>query len=198
MKKYIIGAIIVIMLSTSYSVSAEVINMIGKKVDGSYPFKINGKQANKDVIVIQGTSYIPVRAAAELFGYDIDLINNEVHMQSKKFKGLSPFEQAIRSMNNYKLTSQLNLNLGPDTHAQLLEIDGNSYIPLTPSFGKYLSYEPGSEILTITFNNHTITAPKTTVYTKDIDLISEGGILFVKLSALGLKAIVQGDTLIIQ
>ena len=72
MRKYIVGMVFGILLSLSFSVYAEEIqSMIGKTVEGSFPLVIGDKRATKDVIIIEGTSYIPVRAAAEMFGYEV-------------------------------------------------------------------------------------------------------------------------------
>lgn len=197
MKKYVIGAIIGIMLSTSYSVSAEVINMIGKKVDGSYPFKINGKRATQDVIVIEGASYVPVRAAADLFGYDIDFdkVNKEVHMQSKKFKGLSDFEKAFRSSFLYDLkTEVLGLNGSEGRKVEVLLSLDEFYIPASSLFSNLAEYD--GTTMSIPFNGKTIYGTKDSP--QNGDLVFAAGSFYVKLSALGLKATVQGDTLVIE
>lgn len=72
MKRIIFGILIGAVLTLTTSAYAEEIeSMIGKVVQGSFPLTIDGKRAEKDVLVIDGTSYIPVRAASELFGYDV-------------------------------------------------------------------------------------------------------------------------------
>lgn len=76
MRKFMIGILVGVSLTFATSIFAEDItnevqSLIGKKVEGSFPLTIDGHRASKDVIVIEGTSYVPVRAASELFGYDI-------------------------------------------------------------------------------------------------------------------------------
>jgi hypothetical protein len=68
----IIGAALAITTSAyADDIKSEISSMIGKKVQGSFPLTIGGKKAAKDVIVIENTSYLPIRSAADLFGYEI-------------------------------------------------------------------------------------------------------------------------------
>lgn len=196
MKKYIMGAIIGMMLSMSYSVSAEVIDMIGKKVDGSYPFKINGKRAAQDVVVIEGASYIPVRAAADLFGYDIDFdkVNKEVHMQSKKFKGFSDFEKAKRAQMIYTLKTEVLGLKGSGEKIPVLFYLNEYYVPHSPLFIGVAGSD--GTTFTVPFNGKTVSGTRDS--TENNDVFSLDGYYYIKLSALGLKATVQGDTLVIE
>lgn len=196
MKKYIIGAIIGIMLSTTYSVSAEVIDMIGKKVDGSFPFKINGKRATQDVIVIEGTSYVPVRAAADLFGYDIDfdIANKEVNMQSKKYKGLSEFEKSKRAQMIYTLKTDVSGLKGSGEKVPALFYLNEYYVPHSPLFIGVADYD--GTTFTVPFNGKTVSGTRDSTENNDVFFID--GSFYVKLSAIGLKATVQSDTLVIE
>lgn len=84
-KKLLIGIMIGLIMSVPVTAFAdEIQSMIGKVVEGTFPLKIDGQRAERDVLVIDGTSYIPVRAASELFGYDV-LFNpeGEVVLQKK-------------------------------------------------------------------------------------------------------------------
>lgn len=83
MKKYIVGALFGFLLAFTVSAHAEVVNMFGKVVDGSFPLVINGQKAEKDVVTIEGTSYIPVRSAGALFGYDVSFIDSQVILKKK-------------------------------------------------------------------------------------------------------------------
>src|ERR1700730_15033832 len=72
MKKIVLGMLIGIGLSLGVTAYADdIVSLIGKKVDGSFPLIINNVRADKDVLVIDSTSYLPVRSAAALFGYDV-------------------------------------------------------------------------------------------------------------------------------
>lgn len=85
MRKIILGVLIGLGLSigvTTYA--ADIVSLIGKKVDGSFPLYINDVRADKDVLVIDGTSYLPVRSAAALFGYDVSFNADLMVMLTKK------------------------------------------------------------------------------------------------------------------
>ena len=198
MKKYVIGAIIGALLSFSTSVYGEgLADLIGKKVDGTLPFKINGKKSDKDVIVIEGTSYMPIRASAELFSYDIeyDEVNKEVHMQSKKYKGLSDLEKAIRNMSFYYASTNVpSLNSYKENKIDVFTYQNEIYIPLSPVLAGISEWN--GTTLTIQFDGKTITATRESNETNDAFLVN--GSFYVKLSALGLKSTVTGDTLIIE
>lgn len=72
MRKYLIGIFIGIALTISSSVFAEdVISLIGQRIQGEFPVKINGTELEKPAIVINGTSYLPNRAIADALGMDI-------------------------------------------------------------------------------------------------------------------------------
>lgn len=72
MKKYIIGTIFGFVLATSVGASAQgVTKVIGEVIDGSFSVKVNGVELSDQAIVVQGTSYLPVRAFGDAAGYDI-------------------------------------------------------------------------------------------------------------------------------
>ena len=84
MKKFIMGAIVGASLMLAGTVFAdEIQSMVGKKVEGSFPLYVNGERASKDVLVIEGTSYGPVRLIAEMLGYDVSFIDSEVILTKK-------------------------------------------------------------------------------------------------------------------
>jgi hypothetical protein len=72
MKKYIVGMVFGIFLSLSTSVYAEEIKtLIGRAIEGEFPVHINGRTLTNKAIVIDGTSYLPVREFGEAVGYDV-------------------------------------------------------------------------------------------------------------------------------
>jgi hypothetical protein len=82
-KKYTIGILIGVALTIGVSAHAEVASMIGKVVEGSFPMIINGAKAEKDGLVIDGTTYIPARNAGQMFGYDVSFVDSQVIMNAK-------------------------------------------------------------------------------------------------------------------
>lgn len=88
MKKIFLGVLIGMMLMIPVQVFAQdVVDVIGKKVDGVFNFTLNDTKTNKTLIDVEGTSYISIRDVAELLGYDIffDKTDNEVTLSSKSY-----------------------------------------------------------------------------------------------------------------
>lgn len=80
MKKTIIAFVMGAALATAGSVyGAEIKSLVGTSVtiEGQYPVKVNGVTAEKQAIVFDGTSYLPVRAIGDALnmdvGFDADL-----------------------------------------------------------------------------------------------------------------------------
>jgi hypothetical protein len=88
MKKFIIGILIGMCLMLSASVYAddiktEVKSLIGMQVEGTFPIQINNSQLQSNAIVVDNTSYLPVRTIAELFNSDVSFIDNQVILKAK-------------------------------------------------------------------------------------------------------------------
>lgn len=72
MKKTIIAFIMGVALATTGSVYAEDIStLVGKTIQGEFPVKVNGETLDKKAIVIDGTSYLPVRAIGDSLNMEI-------------------------------------------------------------------------------------------------------------------------------
>lgn len=71
MRKYIIGGIMGFLLAFSISAHAEVVNVIGKVVDGTLNVTVNGNKLDSQAITIEGTSYLPVRAIGDALGLKV-------------------------------------------------------------------------------------------------------------------------------
>jgi len=75
---FVAGILVAIGTSAAY---AEVTSMIGKRVDGQFPLKIGGELSEIPAITIEGVSYIPLRAAGELFGAQVSWLDGEIIME---------------------------------------------------------------------------------------------------------------------
>lgn len=72
MKKFVMGLIVGIAITASATAFAdEIESIIGKTVEGQFPVKIDGVTLDKQAAVIDGTSYLPVRAIGEAIGRDV-------------------------------------------------------------------------------------------------------------------------------
>ncbi|MFB9274917.1 hypothetical protein [Cohnella cellulosilytica] len=74
MKKFIIGLLCGIIFATCGSVFAEsaVKKLIGEKVKGQYEVSVNGKKLSTPAIVVNGTSFLPVREFGNSVGYKVN------------------------------------------------------------------------------------------------------------------------------
>lgn len=72
MKKVFLGIIIGFCLSFSITAYAqEIQSMIGKLVSGQFPVIVDGETLVNPAIVVEGTSYLPVRSFGEKMGYKV-------------------------------------------------------------------------------------------------------------------------------
>lgn len=72
MKKYIVGMLFGFFIAFSISANASNIStLIGKVIQGEFPVTVNGVKLDKNAVVVDGTSYLPVRAIGSATGYDI-------------------------------------------------------------------------------------------------------------------------------
>lgn len=97
MRKYIIGGLIGAALATSFNASAAVESIIGKTVESTAAVKLNGQKLEKDSIIVDGSSYAPVRVIGESLGLAVDFKNNEIVLEKKpkeEAKVTDPVSQA--------------------------------------------------------------------------------------------------------
>ena len=81
-KKIISGFVVGAILMFTVSVYAD--SFIGKTVDTTYPLFVNNVRCTVDAISIEGTSYIPVRTAGEMFGYDVNFTSDVILLTKQK------------------------------------------------------------------------------------------------------------------
>lgn len=83
MKKLVYSSVAALFVlgSLTVGVSAATNSLIGKKVQAVISVKVDGKQV-KDAIVIDGTTYAPVRSFSEASGYSVKIGKGEVLLTS--------------------------------------------------------------------------------------------------------------------
>ena len=77
---FLVCAIFVLPVSAA---AAEMSSLIGKRIQRVLPIKVGNERAPTDAIVIDGVSYAPVRAVAEMLGADVDFQNGEIIITPK-------------------------------------------------------------------------------------------------------------------
>lgn len=96
MKKFMTGLIAGMLLMVSMTTFAEEIeSYIGKVIEGQFPVIVDGQKVDKPGLVIEGTTYLPVRATAELFGYDIAFIDSQVILNKKVVATVQEVEKPV-------------------------------------------------------------------------------------------------------
>ncbi|MDF9407173.1 copper amine oxidase N-terminal domain-containing protein [Pelotomaculum isophthalicicum JI] len=84
MRKLSVATIVFLVLISVAALAAADVqdSLVGKVVEGTYPVVLNNSTLAKEAIVIDGTSYLPVRAVAEALKMDVSFENNTVILKS--------------------------------------------------------------------------------------------------------------------
>ncbi len=209
MRKYMIGAIFGALLATAVSAHAEVISMIGKVVDGAFPVKVNGTTIDKQAIVIDGTSYLPVRAIGDALNMDVSF-NTDLGIELKGKSDSNVNSNALQQTQNqpqlqlikpqYFNKSSINSEKSykkdnGQGDYNLIETDGNQYVSAVVLGGPYQVDWKKPNLIFKQDNKPDIIVNVSDVYQANVDGFIFEGTAYVKLSVLGLKATVNGDTL---
>lgn len=100
MKKFVLGLIVGIAVTATSSVYADDIiqSVVGKSIEGEMPIKVSGKQLSTQAIIVDGTSYLPVRAAGEALNMDVKFDSTAgIELQQKGANMTVPFDkEALR------------------------------------------------------------------------------------------------------
>lgn len=84
MKKFISGIIVGAGLMMAVTVSADVASLVGKQIEGTFPVFLDGKKLENETIVVQGTSYAPVRSISEALGLGVEFENEQILLSSEE------------------------------------------------------------------------------------------------------------------
>ncbi|MFE4569945.1 stalk domain-containing protein [Paenibacillus chitinolyticus] len=97
MKKYVVGALFGFVLAFAASANAEVKTMIDKIVEGTFPVTVEGKKLQTDAVVIEGSTYLPVRAFGEAIGYEVKF-DSDLGVSLEQKKPESDADDTINAM----------------------------------------------------------------------------------------------------
>lgn len=108
MRKYVVGMIFGFALAFSISAHAEVVSMINKIVEGTFPVTVEGTKLTTDAVVIEGSTYLPVRSFGEAIGYTVGFdANMGVSLTKKSVETTQPSTQPTTSQEPKVSTEQL-------------------------------------------------------------------------------------------
>lgn len=216
MKKWMLGFVAGIALTIGAQVHAEIGSVLGKTVEGMLPLLIDGKRASSDVVVIEGISYLPVRAASELFGYEAGFADGQVLLyKSATNSGRNGQPNVANEADEDSAQSASDDSDGrsgrgkvtvirdepdPDTpytfkstfmvlgtdKVRLVVRDGEQYVPISV-FDRYVGNDGKTVMIAVT-RKQIVRFPADQPYSAGVDGYAEEGVIYIKLSALGLKA----------
>lgn len=201
-KKFISGLVVGVCLTASASAFADDIeSILGKSVDGEFPVKIDGVTLSQKAAVIEGTSYLPVRAVGNAIGRDVTFDAKSGIELKKKTNDT----EAVQSENNIK--AQFVSNTKTILEKEYIKENGNFYL-VEIDGDQYVSAAALSVPYQITFNipvasfeivgKNPINVTVSDKYSKGVDSFIVDGSSVFKLSLFGLVAHIDGDTLIIE
>jgi len=90
MRKYIITALVTAALTFSFNTYGAEISKIGKKIEGEYSVQVikvanpDGETLSTKSISVDGTTYVPLRVAADTFGYNAEFENKTVILTERR------------------------------------------------------------------------------------------------------------------
>lgn len=218
MKKYIIGGIAGFLLATTLSAQAEEItSLIGKTIQGAFPFQIEGKTLATPAIVVDGTSYLPVRALGEATGYEVSF-DADLGISLKKKEVQPPLpsptptpspsatpepQDSSDRSSGYQAIKTVILSLTDEKAKKstgefgLIQVDGTSYASLS-TLSSFYTISWGDPMLQVSLNGELIGLfASKSQYSKGTGSFTYDGTVYINLSILKLKGIINGDTLVL-
>jgi len=85
MKKFLVGFILGAFIFGASGVFAdELKSLVGMKVSKTVPIVIDGERFSHEAILVNQRTYLPVRAAGEFFGFEVDYQDGTVILSSPK------------------------------------------------------------------------------------------------------------------
>lgn len=213
MKRYIIGGIAGFLMATAISAhAAEVVAVVGKTIQGAFPIKIDGKTLDTPAIVVDGTSYLPVRAFGEAMGYNVSFDADLGISLSKKEEPAarpqpSPSEPPAQAPGDlkagYKALSSSILSIDGEKakkstgQLSFIQVDGAQYVSLI-TLSSFYTVAWKDPLMEFSLDGKLVARlPIGTSYTKGTSAFNYDGGVYVNLSLLNLKGIVSGDTLVL-
>lgn len=205
MKKVVAGMLAGFALAMAISAHAEeVVSVVGRTIEGTLPLRIDGTRADVDAIVVDGTSYVPIRAAGQLFGYQVDFVYGEVVMNKAGADEAAAGTSGAKAGSGKNAGDAISENVDYSLKSPFLAVNssklrvavrgGEIYVPVI-AFEKYLSND-GTTITVKLPKQEAVSFPANQPYTPDADGYADGtGNFYIKLSALQLKATVKGNVM---
>ncbi|MDD9267160.1 hypothetical protein ACFPES_09015 [Paenibacillus sp. GCM10023248] len=216
MKKYIIGGLAGFLIATTVSAHAEeVTNLIGRTIQGAFPFQIEGKTLATPAIVVDGTSYLPVRALGEATGYEVSFdADMGISLKKKETQPMVPTPTPSPSAtpkpqasndpgSGFQTITTAILSLNEEKAKKstgefgLIQVDGAQYVSLT-TLSSFYTISWGEPMVQVSLDGELIGLfASKSQYSQGTGSFTYDGTVYVNLAMLKLKGIVNGKTLVL-
>ncbi|WP_166239838.1 hypothetical protein [Paenibacillus turpanensis] len=108
MKKFAFGLILGAGLAFTASAHAETIETaVGKVIEGTFSVKVDGRPLQQQAIVVEGTSYLPVREFADVTGYEVTF--NPEEQGIKLYRILPKMDISFIETHAYNLAAEIKM-----------------------------------------------------------------------------------------
>lgn len=194
MKKFLIGIIVGAVLSFSASVYADdIASLVGKEIQGEFPVKVNGEKLANNAAVVDGTSYLPVRAIGDALNMEVSF-DPEQGIELKEKVEQAPVTDDKLTVRHFS-KAKLDLDKVSEKNGEfsLAEANDDQYVVVGVLGGTW--NKPFITVESIKGEKYIIQVLEK--YEAGAEAFILDGNVFIKLSPLGLKATVSGDTLVI-
>lgn len=96
MRKYIVGALVGLLLSIPFTTFGSALEtMVGKRIQVEYPVVVEDEQLGTKAIVLDGTGYVSIKEIAEATGYFTEFKDGQIIVRKKVIKlGEPPLEES--------------------------------------------------------------------------------------------------------
>lgn len=83
MRKFVVGFVVGLFLASAFPAYGAVSSLVGKKITKEVKVTMLGGELEKKAILIDGTTYVPLRVVTEKLGLQAAFVNGEVVIRNK-------------------------------------------------------------------------------------------------------------------
>ena len=104
MKRFVIGFLFGALIFGGSSVLADDVSWVGKSIDGELPIYYNGEPLVAKAIVVNGTSFLPVRTIGNTLGAQVEYRDGAVYVERENEREYEKLKQQV--MNDLKIETR--------------------------------------------------------------------------------------------
>ncbi|WP_178023011.1 hypothetical protein [uncultured Paenibacillus sp.] len=123
--KIVTGLVVLFLCVGATAVYGEAASLIGARVSGLFSVEVNGKMIS-DAIVVNGSTYVPVRSLTEAAGFDLSVTGKKVVIKTDediKMEGrINELKSNLEGLNSEKQITQTSID---DTNKKIQQLMEN-------------------------------------------------------------------------